>query len=68
MASLTITHADKRPEEILGFIAKKAGGKVLKPKQWKRDADTDSLFINEMERIVKSIEKDFHASRQIHAI
>lgn len=68
MASLTITHVDKRTEGILELIAKKAGGKVSRPGRRKREVDTDSLFIDEMERIIISIEKDFHAKREIQAI
>jgi len=66
MTYLTISHIDKKTEEILSYIVKKAGGKVLKEgkKRPGIKVDPHQDFIDEMERIIKDIEKDFYAKKK----
>lgn len=65
MTYLTISHIDKKTEEILSYIAKKAGGRVLREKKKKSAPKADHQdFIDEMDRIIKDIEKDFYAAKK----
>ncbi len=64
MTYLTISNVDKKTEEILLYIAKKAGGKVLKENKSISKTGSHQEFINEMERIIKDIEKGFYAKKK----
>jgi len=63
MSLLTISNVDKKTEEILSYIATKAGGKVLRKKE-KAKKTVHQDFIDEMEKIIKDIEKDFYAKKK----
>ncbi len=66
MTFLAISNVDKKTEEILSYIAKKAGGSVVKEKKRKAVIEDDSKqdFIAKMEKIIKDIEKDFYAKKK----